>query len=74
MSARQPAPGPNQLARHGAQPVPTSGWYDEHVVDVGEVPFRVWSEAGSGTSDVVEGAEVWIGVSPEDCLLVSDVD
>ena len=73
VSARQPAPGPNQW-RGTVRTSAYLGWYDEHVVDVGEVPIRVWSEAGSGTSDVVEGAEVWIGVSPVDCLLVSNVD
>ena len=73
VSAQQPPPGPNQW-RGTVRTSAYLGWYDEHVVDVGEVPIRVWSQAGSATSDVVEGAEVWIGVRPEDCLLVSDGD
>ena len=69
VSAQEPAPGPNQwqgTVRASAY----LGWYDEHVVLVGDVPIRVWSESGAAGSGVVEGAEVWVGVSPDDCLVV----
>ena len=61
--ADEPEPGPNRW-RGTLRTSAYLGWYDEHVVDVGDVPVRVWSESGSGTQGLAEGDEVWVGVEP----------
>jgi iron(III) transport system ATP-binding protein len=71
VSATPPEPGPNQW-RGTLRSSAYLGWDDEHLVDVGDVPLRVWSESAVGSAPLVEGAEVWVGVAPDDCLLVSD--
>jgi ABC-type Fe3+/spermidine/putrescine transport system ATPase subunit len=48
------------------------GWYDEYAVDVDGVLVRVWEDHGSSAHDLAEGAHVWVGVSPENCVVVSN--
>jgi hypothetical protein len=48
------------------------GWYTEFLVDVGGTLVRVWDGNGNGARTVVEGDFVWVGVSPEDCVVVVD--
>lgn len=71
VSATDPGPGPNRW-RGTVRTSAYLGWYDEHVVDVGDVAVRIWSASGDSPAGVVEGAEVWVGVEPRDCLLVGE--
>jgi iron(III) transport system ATP-binding protein len=48
------------------------GWYTEFLVDVGGTVVRVWHDHGNGARNVGEGDPVWVGVSPEDCVVVVD--
>jgi ABC-type Fe3+/spermidine/putrescine transport system ATPase subunit len=48
------------------------GWYTEFLVDVGGTLVRIWDGNGNGSRTVGEGDPVWVGVSPEDCVVVVD--
>jgi iron(III) transport system ATP-binding protein len=48
------------------------GWYTEFLVDVGGTLVRIWHDHGNGARNVGEGDLVWVGVSPEDCVVVVD--
>ena len=47
------------------------GWYDEYVVDIDGTLVRVWEDHGSSAHDLAEGSHVWVGVSPENCVVVA---
>ncbi|TDO48705.1 iron(III) transport system ATP-binding protein/spermidine/putrescine transport system ATP-binding protein [Kribbella sp. VKM Ac-2527] len=48
------------------------GWYTEFVVRVGSVSLRIWDDHASSPRDLREGAVAWVGVSPENCVVVRD--
>jgi iron(III) transport system ATP-binding protein len=48
------------------------GWYTEFAVQVGDQVLRVWADEAAATGDIIEGDRAWIGVRPEDCLVVRD--
>ncbi|WP_209305138.1 ABC transporter ATP-binding protein [Blastococcus sp. CT_GayMR20] len=48
------------------------GMYTEFIVDVGGTLVRVWHDHGNGARNLEEGDLVWVGVSPEDCVVVVD--
>jgi iron(III) transport system ATP-binding protein len=48
------------------------GWYTEFLVDLGGTLVRIWDHNGNGARTVGEGDLVWVGVSPEDCVVVVD--
>jgi iron(III) transport system ATP-binding protein len=48
------------------------GWYIEFAVGIGDTVVRIWQDAAAAAHDLVEGAEVWVGVSPENCMVVVD--
>lgn len=48
------------------------GWYTEFVVQIDESRVRIWDEHGSSARQLSIGDEAWVGVSPENCLVVTD--
>jgi iron(III) transport system ATP-binding protein len=48
------------------------GMYTEFIVEVGETLVRVWHDHGNGARNLDEGDLVWVGVSPEECVVVID--
>jgi ABC-type Fe3+/spermidine/putrescine transport system ATPase subunit len=48
------------------------GWYTEFVVRVGSVLLRIWDDHASSPRNLREGSVAWVGVSPENCVVVRD--